>query len=136
MTFKLGTSSRKNLEGVNPKLIQVIEYALTKSKVDFGIPKLGGMRTSLEQRKLFIEGKSQLDGYEKKSAHQSGDAFDIFAYVDGKASYEEKDLLQCATAILHAASVHGLALEWGGLWLNFVDMPHFQITESEQGIKA
>jgi len=127
MSFKLGKSSKINLKGVNAQLYAIIELALTISKVDFGIPSNGGLRTADEQHKLFIEGQSQLDGYNKKSNHQSGNAFDVFAYVDGAASYDEKDLLEVATAILAAASQLKIRLRWGGHWVNFVDIPHFEL---------
>lgn len=127
--FKLSNTSKKNLEGVNPKLLEIIDYALTISKIDFGIPNLGGLRTPEEQFALFEAGLSQLDGINKKSYHQSGNAFDIFAYVDGKASWDSFHLTSVAAAILQSASHFGYKLEWGGLWRNFIDLPHFQLVE-------
>lgn len=126
MSFRLGTNSRKNLEGVDPELIKLIENALKRTKIDFGIPSLGGLRTAEEQKKLFLAGKSTLDGTEKLSRHQSGQAFDIFAYVDGRASWNKRHLMQCAVAILETASQMGIALEYGGNWSSFPDYPHFE----------
>lgn len=124
--FKLGENSRRNLFGVDEDLYKVVELALTISKVDFGIPSDGGLRTPERQKQLYKDKKSQLDGYNKKSYHQTGKAFDVFAYVDGKASWSAKHLTHVATAILAAASQLGVPLEWGGHWTSFVDMPHFQ----------
>lgn len=127
--FKLGKNSKKNLYGVDADLYKVVELALTITKIDFGIPTDGGLRTAERQNELFKLKASQLDGYNKKSYHQTGKAFDVFAYVDGKASWQTKHLYQVATAILAAASQLGVALEWGGHWGKgggFVDMPHFQ----------
>ena len=124
--FRLGSNSKKNLYGVDAELYKVVELALTISKIDFGIPSDGGIRTAERQNELYKDKKSKLDGYNKKSYHQSGKAFDVFAYVDGKASWSAKHLTHIATAILAAASQLGVPLEWGGHWVSFVDMPHFQ----------
>ena len=43
-----------------------------------------GLRSEEEQQKLFDAGKSQT----MKSKHLTGDAVDLMAYVDGKASWE------------------------------------------------
>lgn len=127
--FKLSTKSIQNLDGVYSPLFKVIRLALTITKVDFGIPSSGGLRTAEEQQALYKQGKTTLDGYLKVSNHQSGNAFDVFAYVDGKASYEKEHLYEVATAILAAASQLGVPLAWGGHWKDFVDMPHFELAE-------
>lgn len=127
--FALSASSKRNLHGVTPKLIEVIELALTITGIDFGIPKDGGLRTAAQQNELFKARKSQLDGYSKKSNHQTGNAFDVFAYVNGKASWDESHLTHVATAILSAASQLGVPIKWGGHWRNFKDMPHFELAE-------
>lgn len=132
MKFQLSKRSQQRLEGVNPDLVLVICRALEITKVDFGIPADGGFRSAEQQKALFDAGKSQLDGYTKLSNHQSGNAFDVFAYVDGKASWDKDDLTEVATAILAAASELGVALAWGGHWKKFVDMPHFEITASKR----
>lgn len=129
MAFKLSRSSLNNLSGVDNRLVDVIYKALKISKIDFGIPVDGGFRTTEMQQHLFNIGASQLDGVNKKSRHQTGKAFDVFAYVDGRASWNREHLLEVATAILAAASQIGVKLEWGGHWATFEDMPHFQLVE-------
>ncbi len=124
---KLSNRSRERLQGVNPKLIEVIELALTISAIDFGIPQHGGLRSAKEQKQLFDKGLSKCDGVNNKSYHQSGNAFDVFAYVDGKASWDRYHLTQVAAATLQAAATLGYAVEWGGHFKGFVDMPHFEI---------
>lgn len=125
--FKLSTRSKRHLEDVNQVLVKVVMRALEISKVDFGIPVSGGFRTSEQQNALFKAGKSKLDGYNRSSKHQFGDAVDVFAYVDGKASWDEDHLTHVATAMLAAASELGVKLRWGGHWRSFVDMPHFEV---------
>lgn len=124
--YKLSPNSESNLQGVKTELIEVISLALTLSPIDFGIPKLGGYRSANEQKILFVKGKSKCDGFKIKSNHQTGEAFDFFAYVDGKASWDPIHLAQIWGAI-HAASIRlGIELEWGGNWKSFTDMPHVQ----------
>lgn len=124
--YRLSKTSLRNLDGVHPELIDVVKMAIQITKVDFGIPSTGGYRTAETQHKLFLDGKSKADGYEKKSNHQTGNAVDVFAYVDGKASWDESDLAMVACAMLEAANRLGVNLRWGGHWKSFVDMPHFE----------
>lgn len=127
MAFVLGTNSRKNLKGVDAIIYKIVTRGLEISKYDFGIPGDGGIRTAQRQNELFKQGVTQLDGYKKESYHQSGRAFDVFGYVDGKANYEHIVMTHIAAALLQAASEFGVALEWGGFWTSFVDMPHYQL---------
>ena len=130
MSFVLGTRSRSRLQGVDRRLVDVIELALTISLIDFGIPADGGVRTAERQHELFKDGKSKLDGFNRKSKHQTGKAFDVFAYVDGKASWDHLHLTHVATAILAAASRLGVPLRWGGHFKpNGWDMPHFELVD-------
>jgi len=129
MTFKLSSKSKERLTGVDARIIKIVDLALTITHIDFGVPYCGGLRTEADQKALFSNGTSKCDGVKNKSAHQSGLAFDIYAYVDGKASWDRYHLTQVAAAILQAASLLGYELEWGGLWRNFVDMPHFQLKD-------
>lgn len=125
--FKFSSSSMARMEGIDPQLMRVAHRALQISKIDFGIPQHGGKRTAKQQNELFRAEKSQLDGYEKLSYHQSGKALDVYAYVDGRASWDEKHLTHVAAAMLAAANELGVNLQWGGHWSQFIDMPHFQI---------
>ena len=116
MAFKLGITSRARLSGVNPNLIEIANLAISITKIDFGIPKFGGIRTIQEQGELYADGKSKADGINNLSLHQSGDALDFYAYIDGKASWKHEHLSMVATAFLQAASILGYELNWGGLW--------------------
>ena len=126
--FKLSRRSLDRLECVKPLLIAIIVEAIQTSPIDFGIPQFGGVRTANQQNVLFKNKKSKCDGFHKKSYHQSGKAFDIFAYVDGKASWNEEYLTTIARHIQKVAlDKYDVRLQWGGDFVNFVDMPHFQI---------
>lgn len=125
--FKLSKRSIGRRAGVDPKLIQINDLALTISPIDFGIPQYGGLRSAEEQHKLFLDGKSNCDGYTKLSKHQLFKALDFYAYVNGKASWEPEHLTIVAAAHLQAACKLGYLIEWGGLWKGFKDMPHIQL---------
>jgi peptidoglycan L-alanyl-D-glutamate endopeptidase CwlK len=127
MTYKLSARSYERLKGVDNRIFNIIELALTITAIDFGIPEYGGLRGAIMQKELFDKELSKCDGIEVKSEHQSGLAFDIYAYVDGKASWDRYHLTQVATALLQAASLLGYPLSWGGLWHGWQDMPHFQL---------
>ena len=114
--FKLSITSRTKLSGVDPELIAIVNLALKISKVDFGIPVHGGIRTKEEQNQLFRDKKSKADGYVKESRHQSGEAVDFYAYVDGKASWHEDHLAMVACAFLQSAAILKIPVNWGGLW--------------------
>ena len=129
MTYSLSGKSKLRLSGVDSDLVKVVDLALTISKVDFGIPEFGGLRTQAEQHSLFLKKLSKCDGYSKLSNHQSGEAFDVYAYVDGKASWDELHLTHVATAMLSAASQLGVKLRWGGNFESFIDMPHFELVK-------
>jgi len=129
MSYQFSQRSRDNMKGVDPRLILIAEMALSITRIDFGIPSDGGIRTAERQQELFKAGKSKLDGYAKKSEHQSGRALDFYAFVDGKASWEKEHLAQVACAFLQSASMLGYKLNWGGLWKSFVDMPHVQLMD-------
>jgi hypothetical protein len=127
--YRFSERSKNRMIGVNKALIKISERALELTTVDFGIPEYGGLRSAEQQNRLFHNGKSKCDGYEKKSYHQSGNALDVYAYVDGSASWMPEHLTCVAAAMLQAASELGYKLEWGGHWKSFKDMPHFQLVE-------
>ena len=129
MGFKLGTNSIKNLTGVDGRLIDIADLAIKLSNIDFGIPSSGGLRSTSDQAKLFEDGVSKADGVNNLSYHQSGKAVDVYAYVDGKASWEKEHLAIIAAAMLQASGQLGYELKWGGLWKSWQDFPHFEIKD-------
>lgn len=125
--YRLSKRSLSRLEGVEPKLIELLKEAIIRSPYDFGIPREGGLRTAEDQHILFLKGASKCDGYKHKSKHQSGVAFDIYGYVEGKATWDKEILTSIAEHILKVAANMRISLTWGGDWKNFKDMPHFEI---------
>ena len=136
--FKLSKSSEKNLD-VNKDIIKLVKRVLKKSPHDFGIPKNGGFRTPQEQNNLFhLKPKvTQLDGFKKISYHQSGMAFDIFIYDEHGACWDKEcafkykevaDIVKEEFELMQAEGFfEGKELKWGGDWIRFKDLPHFEI---------
>jgi peptidoglycan L-alanyl-D-glutamate endopeptidase CwlK len=87
------------------------------------------LRSAEDQAKLFTAGKSKADGRTNHSYHQTGKAVDVYAYVDGKASWEKEHLAIIAAAMLQASAQLGYELKWGGLWKSWQDFPHFEIRD-------
>ena len=110
MAYTLSSRSLDKLEGVNEDLVKVVKRAIELTKIDFGV--IYGMRTLEEQKKLFDAGKSQT----MKSKHLTGDAVDLMAYVDGKASWELNLYDELADAMKWAATEEGVVIRWGAAW--------------------
>lgn len=127
--YKLSSRSLANMHGVHNDLQRVAKRAIEITKIDFGIPELGGLRNAAQQRALYESGKSKCDGTRKKSRHQTGLALDFYAYVDGKGSWSKEHLAQVACAFFQAASELDIGLKWGGLFTSFTDMPHVELTD-------
>ncbi len=137
-THKLSKSSKKNLEGVEDIVFLIVSRVLKKSEHDFGIPRDGGKRTPQRQNNLFHQRPkvTHLDGFKKKSYHQTGWAWDIFIFDEHGACWDckkkyhevaglfkqEFDLMKDEGFIPESYTLH-----WGGDWIRFVDLPHFEI---------
>jgi len=112
MSFKLSERSLSRLEGVDERIVAVAKYAIGITKVDFGIPHLGGLRTMDQQRELFEKGASQT----MKSKHLEGIAIDTVAYVGPRVSWEINLYDDIADAMKEAAKDVGVKLRWGAAW--------------------
>ena len=135
----------KNTTTVNCQQLcdEAIEIASTRMLhcPDFGISC--GRRASEEQWSLYMEGRipspsgyqiidkskviTNCDGIEFESNHQSGNAIDFFAWVDGKTNYEPSNLALIATCFFAAAEELDLKIRWGGNFFNMSDGPHIEI---------
>lgn len=135
MTFQFSKRSQERLETTSPIIQKIMNEAILYSPVDFGIPQYGGKRTLEDQQKLFKEGKSKLDGKKKKSYHQSGNAIDVVAYVNGEYTYDKRYYYGLAIHIIATAKRLGHNLTWGGDWdgdwdlddQTFNDLVHFEL---------
>ena len=112
MTFKLSNRSLERLEGVDERMVGVDKYTIRITKLDFGIPYLGGLRTMDQQRELFEKGASQT----MKSKHLEGIAIDTVAYVGARVSWELNLYDDIADAMKEAAEAVGVKIRWGAAW--------------------
>jgi len=122
MGYRLGTRSKKRLEGVHPDLVRVVERAIELTEVDFTV--LEGMRTVARQRKLVAKGASTT----MNSRHLTGHAVDIGAWVGGTVRWDWPLYYKLAEAMKQAAKELNVDLEWGGDWKSFKDGPHYQLS--------
>lgn len=121
--------SLDRLKGVKQVLIDICVTASKDSPYPFEIPAMGGLRTAEDQNALFTKKVSKCDGYNTKSEHQKGTAFDIFLLINGTASWDKEKLTKVARHIQSVAlDDFKIKLEWGGDWSKFPDFPHFQIS--------
>lgn len=129
--FRFGTGSLAQLEKINPILKTLAFGALSISTVDFGILKLGGIRTAEEQYELYKVGNSKADGTKKLSYHQSGMAVDFIPYIDCQYTWSSKEAFKAINAAVNATwkemCIPNYSLVWGGNWKIFVDMPHYEL---------
>ena len=83
--FKLSQKSLGKLEKVHPNMQELVKQAIELSTIDFGISE--GLRTEERQKLLFEQGKSQT----MNSKHLKGLAVDVYAWKDGKVSWDFLD---------------------------------------------
>ena len=145
--YKLGKGSLKKLESVHHDLVKIIKLAITRTPVDFGISE--GHRSLERQKELYDQGKSKIDGINKKGKHNYSPslAIDLYAYhpdieVRKKLAYDVPTLciiagvlISCADELKAKGDIKH-SIRWGGNWDNdgvilydqsFDDLPHFEL---------
>jgi peptidoglycan L-alanyl-D-glutamate endopeptidase CwlK len=120
--YKLGTRSKKRLQGLHPDLVGVVERAIELSGTDFTV--LEGVRTKERQMDLFDLGASKT----MNSRHLTGHAVDLGALHNGLITWDWEYYYVIAAAMKQAAKEQSVDLEWGGDWKTFRDGPHFQLS--------
>ncbi len=144
--YEFGESSLKRLNTCHKDLIDIAKNTIEISHIDFSITE--GERSLERQKKLFDEGKSQIDGINKKGKHNysPSKAFDISIWIPGRRdlAYDKEHLTYVAGLLMATAKFMLLnemikhELTWGGNWdrdgiilldQNLHDRPHFQIED-------
>lgn len=108
--FRLGKKSQKELEGVHPDLVAIVERAIEITEQDFAVHD--GIRTVPEQRRLVAKGASKT----MNSRHLTGHAVDLVPYVNGRLRWEWDLIYPIADAMRQAANEKGVRIRWGGAW--------------------
>jgi peptidoglycan L-alanyl-D-glutamate endopeptidase CwlK len=137
--YTFGAASEAQLATIDDRLSDVLRLALSWGVMDFSVYK--GHRTIEEQQEVFRQGKSQIDGINKKGKHNyyPSQAADILPYpsiINGVNVWNDKDrFCKLAGLIFGAAAVLDYEIRWGGDWdgdgnnadSTFNDYPHFEI---------
>lgn len=151
MAFTLSQRSIDRLEGVDQRLVDVVNIAITISGIDFAVTE--GLRTIERQRELVASGASQT----MNSKHIKGLAVDLAAYIGDRLSWELNLYDDIADAMKLAAKEIDVPICWGAAWQisdirewdgtmqdamdayidlrrsqgrrPFIDAPHFEISE-------
>lgn len=140
--FEFSNTSLKRLATCHGDLQFIMKMAISVSEVDFGISE--GYRSIKKQKEYFDQGKSKIDGITRKGKHnhEPSLACDIYAYVDGKASWDHEHITYLAGVITAMANYYynrgdiEFKIRWGGNWdmdgeilldQSFDDRPHFEL---------
>ncbi len=113
--YQLGKRSKKRLQGVNPRLVKIVERAIELTEQDFTV--IEGVRTLKRQKYLKRHGFT----WTLKSKHLTGHAVDIAPWVikNGKGFVDWNDLRKFEKlfeAMFTAAREQGVKIRWGGDW--------------------
>jgi len=141
MSYKFGRRSHSKKITCHKDLQLILDEAI--KVYDFTI--LEGSRTQETQMEYFTQGKSKLDGVNKKSKHQVSDeqplslAVDIAPY---KIDWNDKNRFHFLAGVMKSVAAKLLEegkithkLRWGGDWdsdndfkdQTFFDLPHFEL---------
>jgi len=124
--YKWGKRSLANLEGVDHRLVRVVNRALSFGVMDISI--ICGLRTLEEQKRLYALGRTEpgnIITWTMKSKHIEGKALDVLPHPikwdDHNRFYELAGLMKAA------AKIEGVEIIWGGDWQKSKDLPHWEV---------
>lgn len=132
--FYLGKKSLQKLEGVHPKLVDVVKDAIKITTQDFSV--FEGVRTAERQNKLFNQGYSEIDGYSERGMHQIQDdgfshAVDLVPYIDGRLVWEWNAIFPICDAVKFSATNLNVPIKWGGSWRVITDGQYRNMTAKQ-----
>ena len=135
--------SERNLKGVHPDLVRVIEHAYPMTSPELSFVVIEGLRTKARQAELVKAGASQT----MNGRHLTGHAVDLMATVGGKGRWDWGLYLRLAELMKAAALAEGVPIRWGGTWgalsaletpitaaklhKRFPDGPHYELPLKE-----
>lgn len=115
MTFVLGAGSRKELIGVHPVLVKLVEHAILITTQDFAAHD--GLRTSKEQRAHVAAGTSwTMQSRHLRQNDGFGQAVDLVPFIAGQLNWDWDGCFAVAQAMAAAADAAKIELRWGGVW--------------------
>lgn len=116
MAFKFGKRSKRELKGVHPDMIRVVNRALALSDIDFMVTD--GIRTITEQTEMVRCGASRTMNSKHLTQLETGygHAVDLVGLLNGKARWEWPVVYEIAEVMRQAAEVEDVNVRWGGCW--------------------
>jgi peptidoglycan LD-endopeptidase CwlK len=116
--------SLRNLEGVHPDLVRVVQRAFGMMGGDgVSFQVIEGLRTAKRQAELKAAGASQT----LNSRHLTGHAVDLMATVAGQGRWDWPLYTTLGATMKAAAKAEGVPIIWGGDWRTLRDGPHFEL---------
>lgn len=115
--FRLGSSSRNQLNGVHPSLVSCVLQAIAISTQDFTV--YDGIRTLKEQAQYVKNGTSKtMQSLHLPQSDGLGHAVDLVPWINGHAVWDWNGCYAIAAAMQQAATQLGIAhhIVWGGAW--------------------
>ena len=121
MTFHLSAKSQIKLSLVHPDLQKVVHAAIKVTAVEFIVTE--GLRTLQRQEEL-LKARATTT---MNSRHLTGHAVDVAAIVNSHADWHPQLYHHIADAFLAESAKLQIPLIWGGNWLTFKDLCHFEL---------
>lgn len=119
--FLLSQQSIKKLQGVEPRLVAVVNAAITQTTQDFCVTE--GLRSTGEEAKHVANGTSHtMNSMHLVQPDGFSHAVDLVPVVDGSliwslpATVQWKFIYPVAEAMRACAAAAGVRLRWGGAW--------------------
>lgn len=122
-------SSSYRLKGLDKRLVEAVTVLHGLASLEgLNVQIACGYRSNEEQAELYASGRTKpgrikTNAKPGMSAHNVGQAVDLYFLVDGKADWgigKFNKLAKLATAAK-------LPLEWSGKWLTFKEFCHFEL---------
>lgn len=125
--FSLSARSLQRLDGVHPRLVEIVKLAIQRTAVDFTVVE--GLRTPERQRELVAQGASQTqNSLHLRQQDGYGHAVDLAPLVGGAIPWSDwEQFRRLADVVKACATELGTPVEWGGDWKSLKDGPHFQL---------
>ena len=140
MAFTLSKASLDKLQGVHPKLVNVVKRVIELTKQDFKV--LEGVRTPERQKELYAQGRTKpgpkvtwtlTSNHFVNPKTGYGHAVDLVPYPVDWETLSKFDAIQ--KAMFAAAKELGVTIRWGADWdqdgkpreRGESDSPHFEI---------
>lgn len=143
--YEFSNTSKKRLSTCHDDLQKIMNEAIKVTNVDFGIAE--GHRSIKLQKKYYNQGKSKIDGVNRKGKHNYDPslAVDIYAYFDGEAQWDHETMSYLAgifytvAEYLYRKGEITHKIRWGGNWnmdgtilldQSFDDRPHYELIKA------